>query len=436
MLPFPAEIPGDKADAPHHPVDDHGHPHAEHAHTHIFSQYVTENNAEDPHGHNGDDHAHLSIPGGPEGGRYGKCQRPDQHAAHGVENDNVRCHLRRLAGQIIGLQDQGQHQHDDHVGDHHAGVGDAQKLFCVIFHLSVVAGSHTPCDHRGHRQGDGHAGQYLEGGDDIGHRVGCDGVGTEGGDEAQHDDLPKLEHAVLQAIWHSDAQYLAYHSPIGPVSAGGPHIDSAPAVRQQDHDEDGRRHPGHQCGDGHTLCPSVKSVDQDGISRHIDDIHDNRYPHGDLRVSHSPENGRPSVVESDKGDGGGHDHQVGVRMPHDVRLDLAENAVQDPVFAGVDDEGDHHRTDGDKPHKLLCRLAGLLLPLLSQILARHHGAAGPQCGKHIDEQHHDIVHQGHPGHGRLPHAGHHDAVRHSHKDSQHLFDDKRDDEGHQRPVVK
>ena len=120
-------------------------------------------------------------------------------------------------------------------------------------------------------------------------------------------------------------------------------------------------------------------------------------------------------------------------MPHDVRLDLAENAVEDPVFAGVDDEGDHHRTDSDKPHKLLRRLAGLLLPLLSQILARHHGAASPQCGKHIDEQHHDIVH---PGHGRLPHAGHHDAVRHSYKDSQHLFDDKRDDEGHQRPIVK
>ena len=436
MFPLPAEIPGDEADAPHDPVDDHGHPHAEHTHTHVLSKYVAENDAEDPHGQNGDEHAHFCIPGSPECGRYGKCQRPDQHTAYGVENDDACSHFRRLAGQIVGFQDQRQHQDNNHIGNYHAGVGNAKQLFRVIFYLLIVSCTHAPCDHRGHRQSNGHAGQHLERGDDIGHCVGRNGIGTESGDKAQHDDLSKLEHAIFQPVWNADTQDLADHAPVGSVSAGQPHIDGPPLICQQGHDQDCRRHSGYKRGDRHTFCPSVKSVDQDGISRHIDDIHDNRNPHGNLRVSHSPENGSSSIIESNKWDRSRHDHQVRVCMPHNVRLDLAENAVEDPVFAGVDDEGDHHRTDGDKPHKLLCRLAGLLLPLLSQILARHHGAAGPQCGKHIDEQHHDIVHQGHPGHGRLPHAGHHDAVRHSYKDSQHLFDDKRNDEGCQRPVVK
>ena len=79
-------------------------------------------------------------------------------------------------------------------------------------------------------------------------------------------------------------------------------------------------------------------------------------------------------------------------MPHNVRLDLPEHSVEDPIFAGVDDQGDHHRTDGDKPHKLLCRLAGSLFFLLSQILSCHHGSAGGQSSEHINKQHHDVVH--------------------------------------------
>ena len=123
-------------------------------------------------------------------------------------------------------------------------------------------------------------------------------------------------------------------------------------------------------------------------------------------------------------------------MSHDIRLDLAENTVQDPVFTGVDEKGNDHGAHGDEPDKLLRRLAGLLLPLLSQILACHHGAAGSQGGKHIDEQHHDIVHKRDPGHSRLPHTGHHDTVRHSHKDCQHLFNDQRNDKSRQCPVIK
>ena len=89
-------------------------------------------------------------------------------------------------------------------------------------------------------------------------------------------------------------------------------------------------------------------------------------------------------------------------MPHHIPVDLSEHPVQDPVFAPVDDECHRHGAQGDEPDELLRRPAGALQPLLAQVLPGHHGAACSEGGKHVDEQHHDVVHQGDTGDGRLP----------------------------------
>ena len=103
---------------------------------------------------------------------------------------------------------------------------------------------------------------------------------------------------------------------------------------------DSRHDPGNQGGDGNALHAAVETKYEYRIAGYIDPIHQDGNFHGDGRISLHAENRRSGIVYGDKWDRGSHDHQIGVRISHDIRFDLPKYDMEDKPFAQIDGQHD------------------------------------------------------------------------------------------------
>ena len=424
------------ADRPHAPVDHHSDPHAEHAQPEPSAEQIAENDAEDPHGSQRDHHRHLRVPGRPEG--RGNCERhrPDKACAHAVEvQDAARC-LRGNVRQVVRPEHKRHHTQYDEIDDPHAQVDQPDQLFGKMLRLLMISRAHAPRDDRCDRQVDRHARQHLKIRHCIADRIRCDRVCTEGGHQAEHDDLPKLEHRVLKAVGDPDPQDPLHHRPVRPETECFFYTDHIFSPAEHEKDQHSRRNAGYQRRDGDAFRPPAEAIDQDGIPRDIHRIHDHRHLHGDFRIPHRAEYGRARIVQRDKRDGCRNDHQIGIRVSHDIRVDLSEYHMQDKPFPAVYDCHDHYGQDRSEPDQLCRRAGGKFSVFLPEILSGYDRAPGGEGCEEIGKQHHDIVYQRDSRHSSLPHARYHHRVRHAYKDSQELLHDQRQDQRRQSPVCK
>ena len=166
-----------------------------------------------------------------------------------------------------------------------------------------------------------------------------------------------------------------------------------PGILQEQIDGHRREDPGGQCRDRHTADPHVEHMEQDVIPRDVDHIHEEADDHADPGIAGAAEEGRPGIVDGDKGDRRHGDHVIGIAVSHDLIVDIAEDQGQQDPLQGVekprDDEGDGQ----DCQHQLIRCPSDPGKPPLSQILSHHHRAARGQGCHQGQDQHHDGIHQ-------------------------------------------
>ena len=350
------------------------------------------------------------------------------------ENQNRR-QLKRLPGEAVQIQRQGQRGQHQAAADPVDKVSKLHHLFHIIIRLVVIPGPHAPADDGDHGKVHGLTRQHAHAVQVVGHRVSGDLGCAEGGDDADHQDSAQLEDAVLHASRDADVQDLCDHLPV-PGQKAFPHIDGQLPVMKADKQNDAGDHPGYEGRQGRTCHSPLHPEDEKGIACHIDHVHDNGHLHGDLRIAHGPKQRRTGVVHRQKRVGQRRQHQVHQGVSHNVRL---HSLVQHPQKPSPAHNGQKHNDRRDEPrdeNQLAGRFPGLLLILMPQILGGHHRTACGHGGKHVDNQVVDHVHQRHAGRGRLPGAGDHHGVRHAHGDRQDLLHDQGGDQAHQIPVGK
>ena len=99
--PLAADKSPDEHDHPEEPVDRHGDPDTHNAHSkagegdqteeadRLLRENVAERDAEGPHGEHRDDQRKADVARGAEGGRQGKGDRPYQHGADRMVEDQA-----------------------------------------------------------------------------------------------------------------------------------------------------------------------------------------------------------------------------------------------------------------------------------------------------------------------------------------------------------
>ncbi len=77
--------------------------------------------------------------------------------------------------------------------------------------------------------------------------------------------------------------------------------------------------------------PKIKK----GVAPYIDDVHADGNPHGDRGVAHDAEEGGAGVVESDKGNRGFYDDEIGISVIHNLLVDVAKESVEDEILCYI-----------------------------------------------------------------------------------------------------
>ena len=374
------------------------------------------------HGGDGNDHGHPHVTGGPQGVGHGEGQGPKQHCAAVVDEDEHRGVPLGLRRQAVEAQDEGQTQQQRSVEPPGTQVGELDQPLGVGAHLIPVSGPHTLAHHGDESKAQGLAGNDAEIVDVVSHGVGG-GLGrAEGGDQAHQQHPAQLKEAVFQAVGHADAENLGHDRRLESEAeqAGHPH-GVAPAVEQGQH-ESGGRDAGQQGGEGHARHTLVEHEHKDSVARNVLPVHVGGDAHGGLGVAHGPQQGGAAVVDGDEGIGEGGDDKVGDGPLHHLRLHLAEQQAQQPCLAEKHQNHDPQGSGGDDIQKLVGCPVGPLQVLGADGLGAHHRAPGGQGGKDVDDQDVDEIHQRHAGDCGLSGGGDHHDVRHTHHDSQKLFD--------------
>ena len=203
---------------------------------------------------------------------------------------------------MVEPQDQRQHGKGEKNDQCHEKVGQLHKLFGVEPGLLIIACAHTAGYHRYHGKADGKAGNALEGADRVADGVGGHGSSTQNGDGGEKQDLAQLEHAAFQTVGHAKAEDVPENAAV--MMEGEPfHLQRQTGAEQQKTHHSCRNTAGDQRGDGNACHAKVKAEDQNGVSGHIDAVHQEGYPHGDPGIAHHPEQRRAGAVNGEEGGG-------------------------------------------------------------------------------------------------------------------------------------
>lgn len=275
----------------------------------------------------------------------------------------------------------------------HGEVADDHELPGVGDRLVQVLRAHALADDRHHCQADCLSGDVDHAGNAVGNAVGGHGGGAEGGDEAEHNQLARLEEAVLQAVGDADGEDAPDHNPVELGAEESVNPQNAVGPLEQEEDDYRRRNAGDQRADARAQRAHAVPVDQNGVDRDIDDVYDQGVEHGHPAVAHGAEKGRAGVVDGHEGVGQGGGDEVGQGAVHHVGLNLAEDQREHML---PEDQRQHHQRRGHHRHgveQLLGGGPGMVRLTAAQVLGYHHRAAGGQGGENLDEQYVDIIHQ-------------------------------------------
>ena len=144
--------------------------------------------------------------------------------------------------------------------------------------------------------------QHIEACQRIAYRICRYGIGSKCRYQTQQQDFPKLEKAVLHSVWNSDIKDFLNQIKIKLPGDLPLEIDQTLWIKNQYHNDKSSYDPGKgscNCRTGHA---DFRSIDQDGISRKIDQIHDNGNPHGRSGIIHSPKQGCAGIVDGKRTD--------------------------------------------------------------------------------------------------------------------------------------
>ena len=353
-----------------------------------------------------------------------------------MEEDQLPRHCRRLRRKAVDRKNQRQAEAYGGIEHQHAEIGQRHQLAGVVAHLLIVPQSHALGADGGDGVADGHAAQDDKVAQRAADGIGRNGGSAEGGNQAEHHDLSQLKDAVLQAVGDSDAQDPADGGSVGADAAKAADVQNFILPLEKRHHPQRRQGPGDQRGDGRPLDAPPQAIEQYGVADQVHPVHEKGGEHGRPGVPHPPVHRRAGVVEGDEGDGGGHDQKIGAAVVHHIRLNPAEDHMENEVLSQIHQRHNQNGEPGGHQEHLLCGLAALLLLPAAQKLAGDDGPAGGQGGENVDNQDHDVVDQRHRRHRRLSHGGDHNGVEQSHGDRQKLLHDQGDNQPHQPPVAE
>ena len=328
-------------------------------------------------------------------------------------------------------------------GNKQAGVGAEQAEHChqdkhlgVMLGLFFVSCAKAAADDGDHGKAHGAAGNVGNAADGVGHRVGRNGGGAQGGSQAADAQLANLEHAVLQTGGNANAKDAADQVAVRL------HIrNMADAERVfnllllPEHPRCGKHAP-QQGGQRSAQYPHAQPINEQGVEADIDDVHDQAGQHGNAAVALRTEQSGPGVVKPDKGVGDGADQKVGLRKSHHIVINAAENNAQDGAAEHQNDQHDSDGADRKNGVQLGGAFGGFFTIAPAKVLAADDRAASCQGGQDLDDQNIQAVHQAHAGHSGFAHAGYHKGIRHAHGYRQKLLRQQRQNQPNQGLAVK
>ena len=292
--------------------------------------------------------------------------------------------------------------------------------------LLVVPRTDALAHHRDHGKAQGLAGDDAHAVQIVGHRIGGDLHGAEGGDHAHYQDAPGLEQAVLKGRRDADAQDAPCHTAVQMYGLG--HLQCMAFLVALAQDEGRRHHTGHHTGPCHAVHAHFQAEDAHGVAYDVDDVHQHADLHRDPGIAHTAEQCRARVVQRQE------------RVADRNDLEVQRTGIQHIGVNGAVEQPDHgprqHKAqqphaqaqDAAEQNQLPGALVGALLLPCAQELAHHHGTAGGQRREQHDDQVVDHVHQTDAGNGGLAAAGHHHGIGHAHRHGQELLHQQRPSE--------
>ena len=144
--------------------------------------------------------------------------------------------------------------------------------------------------------------------------------------------------------------------------------------RRADDTRDQRRH-------SRADCPPLKDENEERVAANVDQIHHQRDQQGDHRIAHCTEGGGVGRLDREKRKGQRDEKEITQRALHDVRLDRAEQQIQQRMTAEDDGHRDQKCDARGGVQKLLGGGAGTREVLAPQRLRHDDRAARDQRGE-------------------------------------------------------
>ena len=169
----------------------------------------------------------------------------------------------------------------------------------------------------------------------------------------------------------------------------------------------------------------METENQNRISHNIHNIRDHRDGHRQARIFLCPKYGRSRIKNCNKRKRKGCIQEVYLGISHYFRFHFSEDQMQQWNLKYHTDYSQYYSNRRDNKNQLFCRIGGIFCIFLSHVLGTDDGSSCCQCGKHLDHQHINRIHQRYRRDSRRSHVADHHRICRSHQRIQNLFHNHR-----------
>lgn len=249
--------------------------------------------------------------------------------------ENQLCQMRSLVRDVVQIDDQRQDQENHCVDGQHGQIRPLEQFLGIEPGAFKVLGTDTLTDHGDHAHPDGLGWQNLKGGHGVADGICRDGGGAKSRDDAEQHDLSQMKETALKTAGHAQLQYCFDDMSLQAAAERLADMEGIFFIAQEPDHGDSADDSRSQGRDGNAFYTHVETEDQKGVAPYIDDVHADGNPHGDRGVAHDAEEGGAGVVESDKGNRGFYDDEIGISVIHNLLVDVAKESVEDEILCYI-----------------------------------------------------------------------------------------------------
>ena len=148
-------------------------------------------------------------------------------------NQNLRGQLTGGRRQMIGSYNQRTDKNNRQINRPHTCINIFHQQLRIISRLIISPCTHALRNHRNNRVSDSHARNNLKQRNIICHRICRQSRSSKARNKAQHHNLPKLKHTVLQAVGNSDKAYFSYNLLLKPRTLPPAQMDVQTLIAQK-----------------------------------------------------------------------------------------------------------------------------------------------------------------------------------------------------------